>query len=546
MSIASLFWSDPSFSNDDVVLTIEGPDRATSGEEITYTIKWQNNTKLDLKDMSFRLFYPEGSVVIEDGQPTQPDSEGFTVEKLKPGESGEREVTLFLVGDKGSIKTAAINLIFKAGTLRSAFEKEVKATTAITTLPVSITLTAPPTLVSGQPLTYIIDVRNETEEDFSDLRLEVTYPEGFTVQTLNPDPGGSTNTWELDQLDQGEGKRYTIRGSLSGVEREAKTVTATLKRQVGDQYIDYVRADSVTLLSSPLLSVRMTVNKSRDYVAFPGDRLKYAIQYTNNSRHNLIGLELGVRLEGQMYDLENLEVRQGFFDQFTNTVRFSASGVPDFASLAPGKSGTVEFDVPLRPNFVGGSGAQSFFVKAVARLSTPNVPTGVDGNEVFSQDIITTKIGSQPSLAQNLKHFGGPLPLEVGQESTFTVDWSISNPGNELRDSRVTVTLPPGISFKNDASSSNGLPPDYDPNTQQVTWQIGSIPYGIGAGTEKYTAKFQISAQPSANQRGESIKLLTNTILSGTDSFTGQPVQMVIREATTNDIEGFQGDPRVQ
>lgn len=543
ISIGSLFWSSPSFSDRDVVLTLEGPDRSTSGEEVTYLLKWENNTRLDLKEMSFRIFYPEDSVVLVDGEPTQPDSEGFTVEQLLPGESGEKEITLFLVGDKGSIKTATVNLIFKAGTLRSAFEKEVQLNTTITDLPVSLSLTAPPTIVGGQPVTYIVDARNETGDDLADLRLEMDYPEGFTVRAVTPEPdGGSTSRWTIDELADGEGTRFTIQGTLSGVQREAKTITAVLKRRVGEQYIDFVRTDSVTLLSSPLLSVLMTVNDSRDYVAHPGDRLEYKFLYSNNSNQNLIGLNMAVQLDGQMFELDKLEVRDGFFDQGLNTVRFSASGVPDFASLAPGKSGTVRFTVPLRPAFTGG-GTGSFFVKSSARLSTPNAPTGVEGSEVFAQDVLTTKIATQPSLTQTVTVSGGASPLQVGQDTSFSVDWRIANPGNELRDATVTVVLPPGISY--DGHESGGET-TYDSNSGRVTWAVGTVPFGVGAGLQAVSSRFQISVRPSSNQAGGVIDILRNAVLSGTDAFTGQIVQSVVREQNSGDVQGLEDDPRVQ
>ncbi|HXV26779.1 MAG TPA: hypothetical protein VD862_02045, partial [Candidatus Paceibacterota bacterium] len=545
VSVASLFWSSPSFRDQDVVLTLEGTDRAVSGEEVTYTLKWQNNTKLELHDMSFRIFYPEGSVVLVDGEPTQPDSEGFEVDSLQPGESGEREITLFLVGDKGSIKTATVNLIFEAGSLRSAFEKEVRVSTAITDLPVTVTLTAPPTSVSGQPVTYIVDIRNETEEDFSDLRLVVTYPEGFTVRDVSPQPDGSVNTWPVPELASGAGKRYSIQGVLAGVEREAKTVTAVLKRQVGGEYIDFVRADSVTLLSSPLLSVRMTVNRSRDYTAHAGDTLEYEIQYTNNSRHNLIGLELGVKLEGQMYDFSGVDAEDGFFDQSQDTVRFTSSGVPDLASLPPGKTGAVGFRVPLKSGFPGGGGTQAFFVKATSRLSTPNVPTGVDGNEVFAQDVLTTRISSQPSLQQALEHADGPVPPEAGERTTFTATWEVTNPGNELRETTVRTTLVPGVIFQGGATSTNGASPAFDPNTGQVTWNIGVVPYGVGAGLPKYRASFQFSVTPSVNQQGQIVELLGDSVLAGTDSFTGQVLQSSVQDTNILDVEDLEGDMRV-
>jgi hypothetical protein len=435
-----------------------------------------------------------------------------------------------------------VNLIFNAGSLRSAFEKEVRLNTTITDLPVALTLTAPPTVVSGQSITYIADMRNETEETLTDLQLELTYPEGFTVSSVRPDPdSGTTRLWTINELSPGEGHRFTVQGTLSGVEREAKTITAILRRKVSDEYIDYVRSDAVTLLSSPLLSVRMTVNGSRDHVAAAGDILEYELTYRNSSNHNLIGLEMAVQLDGQMYDFDELNAPAGSFDNALNTVRFSSSGVPDFATLPPGASGTVAFTVPLRPTFVAGAGTQAFFVRASARLSTSNVPTGIDGNEVIAQDVITTKLASQPTLGQVIRYVSGNPEMTAGEETVFTVDWTLTNPGNELRNAQVTATLRPGVQFV----SATGDDIIFNSNTQQVSWSVGTVPFGTGVGLPRRTGQFTIAVIPSTNQRGQDMPLLSNAVLDGTDSFTNLNVQSVVRPMGTEDAEGLE-ESRVQ
>jgi len=168
ITVASLWWSSNSFSDKGVALSIEGPASASSGDEITYTIKYGNTTSVALSNMSFRLFYPTGSIVIKDGQPTTPESEGFVVDKLDPGQSGENQFKIFMVGDKGAIKTARVNVVFTAGTLKSSFTKEATIATTITSLPVNVTLVAPPTSVAGQPVQYILDLRNDSQTDLSD------------------------------------------------------------------------------------------------------------------------------------------------------------------------------------------------------------------------------------------------------------------------------------------------------------------------------------------------------------------------------------------
>ncbi len=552
VTIGALWWGGSSFSDKDIVLTLEAPSAVTSGDEITYKITYKNNTKLVLTKMSFRLFYPTGSIVLDDGNPTTPESEGFTVERLNPGETQTKEVKVFLVGDKGTIQTARLNLIFNAGSLRSAFQKEVTASTTITALPVTLTLVAPPTTVTGQPVQYLVDFRNDSEVDLSDLKLVMTYPDGFTVQTMRPDASTGNTMWSVPTLDINQGKRITVTGILSGDERTTKTVTAVLQRNLNGQYVDYVRTEAFTVISSPLLSVTIAPSTGREYVSFPGDTLRYIVTYANNSRFTLLGTSLTVKLEGDMYDISRLQAPQGSLNDATRTIEFTSAGVPDFSALPPGKSGRIEFSIPLKPGLSGSTigGSQSFYVKATSRFSTMNIPSGIDSDEIFALDSVITKIGSQPTLSQAILYdapFGsGPYPPQVGAETVFTVRWQITNPGNDVRNGVVTASLPPGVTFKGNASTANGSAPLFNATTKTVTWSVGTVPFGTGSGIPRYEAIFQIAITPSSNQQGSSPKLVTSAVLNGTDGFTNQAVQSSARDVTTDSVENHSGEGRVQ
>jgi hypothetical protein len=79
-----------------------------------------------------------------------------------------------------------------------------------------------------------------------------------------------------------------------------------------------------------------------------------------------------------------------------------------------------------------------------------------------------------------------------------------------------------------------------------VTWTVGTVPYGTGAGTPSFTGAFNISVQPSASQQGDTLTLLSSSVLSSVDAYTGQSIEAVLRSATTGNIDGFEGDSRVQ
>lgn len=524
------------------------------GDEVVYKLKYSNTTKLDLNNMTFKFTYPDDSVVLKDGAISQDLSETFTLDQLSPGQEAVKEFKAFLVGDKGNIKTARVELSYRAGDLRTAFEKNTSLSTTIIGLPISLTLSAPPNSVPGQTVNYVLDYRNESNDDIYDLRFEFDYPDGFSVQKSTPSPSTGNYVWTVPVLKRGNGGRISIIGPLNGKEGDTKNIAVVLKRKIGNQYVNYEKAETSSVIANTLLNAGILVNGSSDYSAFAGDDLDYLIKYSNNSNYNLVGVNLLVKLEGEMYDISTLDTKGGYYDNSNGTILWNASTVSDFANLSPNKKGQVSFRIKLKNSIPSGAtGSKNLFVRASMRLSTPNVPYGVGGDEIFVESSLVTKISTQPTLRQTVFYhdsaFGssGPLPLEVGKETSFTVHWQITNPGNDMSGVKITGILPTGINWKNIVSVGSGQPePTFSVNTSEVTWSLGVLPQGVGVTGAKYEASFQISVKPSVNQKGNTIFLTKDSKLSGADTFTKQNIIVTTQDISSNDLVDRPGEGQVQ
>jgi hypothetical protein len=552
--ISSFFFGSSSFKDSDVLLEIKAPSQASSGDELVYEITYSNRTRTELKDLDILFFYPESSTVIRNGRPETPSTETFNVNSLLPGESGKQEIKVYLVGNRGDIKNAKVDMTFKAGSLRSSFEKSAAAATTITNVPVSLTLVAPPNATSGQDINYILDYRNETDDDINDLRLEFAYPDEFVPQSFNPDSSQGNNVWDVRTLRRGAGSRITISGIITGNQGESKIMTMKLKRKVGDQYVDYEKTSVTTSISSPLLGVNVFVNNSPDYSANIGEKLDYVIKFQNNSNYNLFGLTMTVKMEGDMYDFSTINVVNGLFDDSSKTAFWNAGTRQDFATFTPGNKGEVVFSIKLKPFFTTSvpGASRDKFVKATVEFSTPNVPQGIDGDKVSTTSTVITRISGQPSFNQlmyvNDADFGalGPFPPKAGQETALTVRWQISNPGNDVSNAEVSAVLPPGVIWMNNVKTGPGQPvPVYNPNTSTILWKIGTLPFGVGMGSPKYETAFQVKIRPATTQIEREIEVLKNTRFSGVDSFTKQNVIINKDLLDSNDTADRPGEGKV-
>lgn len=524
-AISSFWFSDPSFREKDVVLELEGPTQVSSGEEVAYKFKYKNQTRSVLRNLDFTFSYPDGATVLIEGQAKENYTEDFEIEKLAPGEKGEKEFKVFLIGEKGNIKIAKINVLFNADSLTSSFEKSTSLSTTIVSTPITLTLVALPNIISGDATDYILDYRNESSEDASDLIIEFDYPDGFSYRSFSPNPESGNNIWLIKSLRKGSGGRISVGGILNGQEGDHKIVSAKLKRKIGGEYVDYQKASADTVISNPLLGLEVFVNNSSDYSASLGEKLSYSIKYKNNSNENLSNLNLVVKLEGDMFDFSGLDTQGGLFDDSSKTIIWNSSVTPVFANLSPNTNGQVNFNINLKPFFSSSvpGASQDKFVKVSIKLGTLNVPSGIDGNEISISASAIARIGIQPIFNQFTEY--------NKEDKSFTVYWQLTNPGNEAENVKVTTKLPSGIEWVNISKATEvQVAPAFNSSSSEVSWDLGKLPSGTGIFTPKYEASFVVKTkEPLGN---DPVLILESSQFVARDSFTKQDI--IINKSSLN------------
>lgn len=552
VSIFLLRFGKPSFSESQVDMRIEGEGQIESGEEMEWKFIIENKTKTDLTNLVVNFTYPVDSVVIdEEGKVVDRRDHKFTITKIESGQSEKKEFKAFVVGERGDIRLAYAKMSFRAGSIRSSFEKTAELATTITSVPVSLTLAAAPNVLPNQNIIYTLDYRNESKQDISDVRFMFQYPDGFTVIKTTPNATTGKNIWTDETLKKSESGRITVEGSLSARQGETKEVVAVLERKLGENYIAHAKARASSVIASPLLSINIEANDSSEYISHTGDTIRYTLKYKNNSNFNLAGLTVSALLEGEMFDFNSISAPKGYFDSSSRTVIWDPGSSPDLSRLEPNEEGELYFTARLRSSFPGGRPG-NYFVKASAKIATANVPSGYDGNEIWASSQIVTRIGTQPGFNQigffNDPDYGssGAVPPKVGQETTVTIHWIVSNPGNDMRNASVRATLPSGVIWRDNASVGAGQKePIFNPNTSEVIWELGSVPQGIGLGSSPYEATFQVSFTPNASQVGTAVTLVKDAKLTGTDAFTSQRVTVTKGDLSTSQLGDAGGNGTV-
>ena len=172
-------WLSVSFSKDKVGLEITAPKEISSGEEIEFSVFYQNDNQLTLEDAKLVIDYPQGAYSLEGNELTQ---EIIELGSILPKVKEVKNFKIRLAGEKGNIRTLAIKLNYQPENTSSRFENSTSFKMNITAALVGIYLTAPQKAISGEEISYSLDYINNSDQDFSDLKNRARLSFGFHPQ----------------------------------------------------------------------------------------------------------------------------------------------------------------------------------------------------------------------------------------------------------------------------------------------------------------------------------------------------------------------------
>jgi hypothetical protein len=114
----------------------------------------------------------------------------------------------------------------------------------------------------------------------------------------------------------------------------------------------------------------------------------------------------------------------------------------------------------------------------------------------------------------------GPVPPKVGNETTYTIVWSLTNSSNAVSDVTVNAFTPSYIRWLG-VISPESADVSYNVKTGEIIWRAGTAESGAGILTPARELAFQISFLPSESQVGSTPVLVSEVSLVGKDTFTG-------------------------
>ena len=527
-----IFGSPTIFKSQKVELKIEGAKEIKSGDRITWQVKVTNNNSDTLEGAALVFNFPDGAMPAVGAKPAGIFRERRSLGKILPGESASENFDAFVFGGRGALKEASAVLEYRPAGGSAVFATDTSFQFSVASAPVTVSFKMPGDLRIGQRVEIEVDYGSQAAEIVPGLSLMLTLPDGFEFISASPAASAQNkNIWPVGNLKPSQTGSIKIKGIVRGANLESKVFKAALGilNEADNSFLAYDEIMEPAILHAPFLEADILVNDQQKYIAFPGDTLSFEIRLKNNLPTEVKNASLEAKIESAngAADLGSIRVVGGSYSESSGSILWNSSTHNEFKVLAPDAEDRVTFSIGVKNNMPLSSESRRPSIKLNVVFKPGGEVAGFAGSDVSGSVALEIKMSSKLQVSARALYTNsiisnsGPLPPKVGEETTYTVFWSLANMANDVDNVVVKSSLPPYINFKNvimpaDADIS------FDKASNEIIWKVGRIPAGIGFLRPAIQVAFQVGLTPSQNQVDTAPVILNATEVSGRDTYTDQ------------------------
>ncbi len=483
------------------------PREIVTGAPSTLIIRYTNGTDEELRNAKLALTYPDhfllqelsiGDIELADGD--------IDLGTIPVGGTGSVRVRGVMFGDVGGEQSFVSTMTFVHGLERDIAGKKVSVHAFSPTFStLNLTLSLPDRLIAFQEVEGTITYQNTGEIDFPTISIEPGWPSGFTF--ISSPVSIINGAFEVPAIAAGESGTMDFVGYLGEAGEEVTFMFSPSFTFDTSRY----RQETLTH-TAPVVPPQIQVEQSVDNTTVrPGSSAVYTIGYENTGEFTVTDLVLAIEAASP----------------FVNGTTVEA---PTIASVAPGETGTVQINVPLRWSILQSETTDWDGLDLSSRVTATYTLGDGSGQRVSSKSSTITAPITTPIVFESFGRYAttsgdqlgrGPLPPRVGIETKYWVFWHVSGTINELQNVRIEGTLAEGVVFTGKQSSYQNSGVEFDAISNSISWSTDSINPNLSPTSKIVGVAFELGLTPDSSMVGETPVLLYDIRITGTDARTG-------------------------
>ncbi len=579
-----------SFDNEKVKIEIEAPSEVLSGEEITFVMKYENNTNVKLKNPRISFFTPKEFVFISSDKETKKEEAMLTwnLDSLSAGESGKVRLFGKIIGKKETEYEFNSKISYIPDNFNYEFQSsdsKSKARLKITAIPFEMSIECPKFVINKNEAECVITYKNTSSQGFGYAEIEAIIPKGFEYVSSDPeaDESGTAHSlsWNIENLRPNTSGELIMKGNIIGDRDEEIEIEVILSASEGDKnVIEYLNNKTAIRIQDTPVILSQTTNESEEYFAYKGEELEYKIKFKNNGDMEIRGLVINSRIEGCV-DFDSIDVANGSYDG--EKITWSAFNIPKLAVFDVGEEEEVSFKVKVKDFIdIKNQNDKNFIVRNTVSIKEFDFDAESEkiGKTITSN---TAVVKLDASLFIRAKGYfnddgriknSGVIPPEVDKETKYTIHWNLSNLFNDVENVRIVSVMPEKVKWAGSYIRSDGkvfsgnenngtyipekeneeeLENDeddndfqeeekeiieeekfyYNPETREIVWEMPGLSANTGIISPAKEVVFQVSITPEEEDIGKTMEIMSEVKATSQDEFTRNTIETFDSALTT-------------
>lgn len=334
------------FSPSNIKISIEAPEEISSGEEITYTIKYKNEEQTPISRVIIDLRYPDGFIFEEaNPKPTDEKNSSWSLSTLTSGQEGKIKIKGKLLGNINTDKTIRAFFNYRPGNFNSDFREETSFNTKITSSIIEIKREENGQIIAEESTNLKFILINSYKKTVPYLRIIALWPQEFTPKKEEEtDRLEKDNIWNIKNLQPQKEEVIEIIGSFDSAEKQEQELI--LKIEISENgetwYLQHEKKFNIQVLKGEVLANLIINGSAEDQTINFGQTLNYSIVYQNKGQTEAKDLRIKAILLGNLIDWSSLEDDNSGQAENGN-ITWDQEQISELALLKPGEEGTIDF-----------------------------------------------------------------------------------------------------------------------------------------------------------------------------------------------------------
>jgi len=471
-------------------LVVGGKTFVDGGEEFELQLELTNRNSAPLSFAELIIEYAEGSTELGD----TPVRIRTPLERIPAGGSLLETQTLRLFGEEGSQRSIRVALEYRIEGSNAIFIKEVPYLVTLRSSPIQLSVNLPELVIPNQEIPATITLRSNATTVLQDIVLQIEYPQDVTLVKSEPEIEQG-NIWNIGDISPGQSKEISLVLLANAVPGQEKILRVRVGTKASSQNEIFAAILNSALtpffLQSAFLDTTITLMGQSTGVVPIGNsgRISGSVSWRNTLGAPIQDASIRLHIQDDKNVITLPTVMggsAGFFDSNSMTIIWDKTRDSSLARVSADQSGTVNFSFELK-SLVGSGNTVIQNPEILFSVDVQGVDTsqGTLVRDVKNVSSLSSRVNTNIALATKTLYHSGPfqntgaMPPRVGQKTTYTVQWLISNTANQTRETEVRAKLPLYVNWEGATNPSDGTI-TYNTPTREVIWKPDVVSLGSG------------------------------------------------------------------